>query len=267
MKTEKLSVLTFQTPLVEGLILRRKNRFIMEVEVEGIAFVCHCPSTEGIGGIVCKNIPCLLSKSANPNRKTAYTVEAISLDSVDSLEKTWVGINQNAANRYVENCLAKHLFSPMLIGDYKIKREQFLGKSKIDFLIESATKTTVTNTYLEVKTPLTEIQLPHGEHIKILKKKSSQDSSRFIKHITELSNSLKEGERAILLTCFLYDNPSFTVHISSEKSRIVKGIVQNAIGKGLEIWQVNFELTATEVKLLRLFETSSNFLDGGSALR
>ena len=45
----------FETPLVEGVICKRRNRFIMEVEIEGAAHDCHCPVTGSIGNIVMKN--------------------------------------------------------------------------------------------------------------------------------------------------------------------------------------------------------------------
>jgi sugar fermentation stimulation protein A len=92
----------FEEPLVEGLIKSRPNRFIMLVEVNGKVVKCHCPATGRIGGIKFKDVPCLLSKAKNKKRKTLYTVEAISLDKPEAKKKSWIGINQNAANKYVE---------------------------------------------------------------------------------------------------------------------------------------------------------------------
>ncbi|WP_279230940.1 hypothetical protein [Clostridium tyrobutyricum] len=89
----------FETPLLEGIIRKRPNRFIMQVELNGVIFDCHCPTTGRIGNIILEDIPCLLSKSPNKTRKTPFTVEAISLDDIDTNKKRWIGINQNAANR------------------------------------------------------------------------------------------------------------------------------------------------------------------------
>ncbi|WP_424725817.1 hypothetical protein [Methanobacterium sp.] len=47
-----------------------------------------------MGNIDLSGIPCLLSKSNDPKRKTPYTVEAVSLDLPESKEKSWIGINQ-----------------------------------------------------------------------------------------------------------------------------------------------------------------------------
>ena len=60
-----------------------------------------CPTTTRIGDIDIAGRPCLLSKSKDPDRKTRYTVEAISLNRPEDNEKARTGINENAANRYL----------------------------------------------------------------------------------------------------------------------------------------------------------------------
>ena len=80
----------------------------VDVSVNGETVQCHCPTTGRIGNIDLSGRPCLLSPSDNPKRKTRYTVEAISLGRPDDSNKRWIGINQNAANRYVEHYLRHH---------------------------------------------------------------------------------------------------------------------------------------------------------------
>ena len=137
----------FTEELISGLIKSRPNRFIMLVKTNNKIEKCHCPSTGRIGNIEFKNIPCLLSKSNNKNRKTKYTVEAIS-----PLPNKWVGINQTKANAYVEFFLQENLLSKM-IKVQELQREVKLNKSRIDFFINN-------NCFLEVKTLL--IHLPFG---------------------------------------------------------------------------------------------------------
>ncbi|GHT99203.1 hypothetical protein FACS1894126_5300 [Alphaproteobacteria bacterium] len=95
----------FENPLIDGIIKSRQNRFLMNVEIEGNVEKCHCPTTGKIGNVVFSDIPCLLSKSTNVNRKTQYTVEAISIDDA----KSWIGINQTAINGYVNHFLKTRL--------------------------------------------------------------------------------------------------------------------------------------------------------------
>lgn len=246
----------FETPLIEGLILRRRNRFIMEVAIDGVIYDCHCPTTGRIGSIVFRDIPCLLSKSKDTTRKTLYTVEAISLDLPSEPHKSWIGINQNAANRYVEHFLKNGQLSAMVSSDI-VKREQKLGNSKLDFLVG--------NTYIEVKTPLTTLQVEKKDHITTAKGSEFNSFERFLKHIGELEGSLEENERAILFICFIYDSPGFRGSTNGKYSSYIRESVESSIKRGVEIWQVNFKITPTEVNLIRYFETTKDILNNGAA--
>lgn len=136
----------FNESLVEGVIMKRKGQFTMICEINDKINNCHCPTTGRIGNLDVSGLPCLLSKSSDPKRKTTYTVEAVSLDRPGGSSKSWIGINQNAVNRYVEHYLVNGGFKDMVGAENEVFREQFLGISKLDFLVG--------NTYLEVKTPL-----------------------------------------------------------------------------------------------------------------
>ena len=59
-----------------------------------------------------------MSKSSDSKRKTLFTVEAVSLDRPEDTDKSWIGINQNAANRYVEHFLTN--------GGFKNKKRTML---------------------------------------------------------------------------------------------------------------------------------------------
>jgi len=256
---DKNNALIFETPLVEGLIHKRRNRFIMEVEVDRMMYDCHCPTTGRIGNIVLSNIPCLLSKSKDNTRKTAYTVEAISLDPPSNKNKSWVGINQNAANRYVEYFLKNGQLSKMVMNGDTVKREQKLGDSRLDFLVG--------NTYIEVKTPLTKLQVENKNHVPTKEVSEFDSSDRFIKHIEELAQSLKQNERAVLVTCFIYNNPGFNVATKNKHSDYIKGKVQSCIARGIEVWQINLKISPLKVNLLNYSETTNDFIEGGAAYK
>ena len=241
---------TFELPLVEGIIKNRPNRFIMNVEIDGIVYACHCPATGRIGGIDLKTIPCLLSKAKDSKRKTPFTVEAISLDLSTHEEKTWIGINQNAANRYIEYFLKSEQLGNMVANGSSVLREQKLGNSRLDFLVG--------NTYIEVKTPL--ITLPHSENVTYKKEVEFNSFERFIKHITELAESLGQNNRAILLNCFLYDNPRFQIPPGTEHSVPITEAVRKSVHSGVEIWQINIEVEPTGVNLLKCFDITEDFM-------
>ncbi|MDR2419735.1 MAG: DNA/RNA nuclease SfsA, partial [Puniceicoccales bacterium] len=215
----------FESPLEEGKIICRPNRFIMQVEKEGETFTCHCPSTGKIGNIPLEGLPCLLSSSTNITRKTPYTVEAISLD----MAKSWMGINQNAANRYVEHFFRSGLLNHIAANGHKILREQKIGHSKLDFKIE--------NTYVEVKTPL--MYMPWLPEAAPLQERAASYFERFIRHVTDLSDALKDHESAAMIMCFIYDAPVFQIPKPTEKNKVIRDAVRHAIASGVKMWQLN----------------------------
>ena len=71
--------------------------------------------------------------------------------------------------------------------------------------------------------------------------------------MTQLGESLQERQRAILLTCFIYDNPGFKVSEPSTNYQQVQNTVRTSINKGVELWQANFKLTKDGVSLDKYF--------------
>lgn len=229
----------FAETLIKGLIKSRPNRFIMMVEIDGVVEKCHCPSTGRIGNIDFKDIPCLLSRSDSAKRKTNYTVEAIYPVTKND---TIVGINQVKANTYVNFFLENNLLPKMVLVD-AVKREVFLNKSKIDFLVNN-------NCYVEVKTLLKDI--PFGSK----KPQRRFDSfDRLLRHYTEISTKISENQKSMVLLCNLYDAQPFTPPVTSEiGTSKVRKVVKQAIDNGIEHWQVNLNVTAEGVSLIDYFK-------------
>ncbi|WP_084065157.1 DNA/RNA nuclease SfsA [Paenibacillus stellifer] len=137
-------------------------------------------------------------------------------------------------------------------------REKWLGHSKLDFLVG--------DTYLEVKTPLQNLMVDYPAHVKRKKVTPFHSTERFVKHINELADSLETHQRAILLSCFIYSCPSYKIPLNASNTAYVKEEVQRCIRKGIEIWQVNFNISPEGVVLQGYTNTTANFLEGGSAL-
>lgn len=235
----------FEERLREGVISSRPNRFIMNVLIDGRLEKCHCPSTGRIGSIKFEDVPCLLSRSKNPDRKTRYTVEAFSLDAVGNANKSWIGINQTKANEYVEFFIRSGALKKMLGDVREVKREVALGRSRIDFLVNRTD-------YLEVKTPLMLIPTEgHKNHREDNTPFNSFD--RMIKHFDDISRSIGSGSRAIFLLCNIYDAKPFQVPTpASSELKIVKA-ARRATRRGLEHWQINLKIEKGGVGLLDCF--------------
>jgi sugar fermentation stimulation protein A len=238
----------FSQPLIEGLILERKNRFVMGVEVNGVVERCHCPCTGRIGNIIFKNIPCLLVRT--DNIKTKYTVEAISLNKLSDKNKKWIGINQVKANRYVEFLLETDQLPKILKIDDKTKitREKTVGKSRLDFVIND-------NIYLEVKSPLIILPLKKNYVTNIdaqLKEQKFTSHGRFFKHLDELSNSLKiDGNKSIMILFYMFEADKF---VPPKMENEIAEKVYNTLDNGVKIWQVNCKFDRDGVELVDYYK-------------
>ncbi|WP_425246320.1 DNA/RNA nuclease SfsA [Streptomyces sp. NEAU-NA10] len=241
----------FAEPLTRARVVRRPNRFIIDADIAGTEVACHCPTTGRIGDLVLDGLPCLLSRSRSPNRRTPYTVEAVSVDAPGTRKPAWIGINQTAANRYVEQALKSNLLRK-IVTVRSVQREKTLGRSRLDFLVND-------DTYVEVKTPLDHLQVPLGDHVRTRPRPPLASTDRLVKHIGELGDSLEAHERAVLLVCFLYDNPGFQVRPSSRHEE-VGAQVARAVRRGVEIWQVNLLLDEAGARVGRHFELTPQFL-------
>lgn len=241
----------FAQSLQVGTIVSRPNRFIMNIELNGVQHLAHCPTTGRIGGICFSEgtIPCLLSESNDPKRKTKYTVEAISLQgTVGSFNAgEWIGINQMRANTYVKHFLEGKALNSMLDGD--VKSEVSIGKSRLDFRVG--------RNFLEVKMPL--IHLPVPEHIKKLKPTKGKPAfDRLIKHFGELGETIGESnedmeKKAILAMVFMYNARPFVPPEAAAQNRDIMNAAARAKEQGVENWQINMRIDAEGVELIDYF--------------
>lgn len=238
----------FESPLQEGLIIKRNSQFTMDVLLNGEIIRCHCPATTRIGDVDLKNIACLLSFHDDPKRKFKYDVDAVSFDNPHDQKKNWIGINLILSNKLVAFLLRTHQLNKMVNDYHDIHREVHLGQSKLDFLVG--------NTYLEVKTPLTTINVKYGSEIKTKKVVPFSSTGRFQKHILELAASLKAHERAILLTVNQYIPTEMKPHLKSTHYSDVKDDLTKAIATGIEIWHIEMRFEDDGVTLANLKETT-----------
>ncbi len=63
--------------IVEGVFIKRPNRFIAHVQIGGKEEVCHVKNTGRCKELLVPGVKVWLEKSDNPNRKTAYDVIAV----------------------------------------------------------------------------------------------------------------------------------------------------------------------------------------------
>lgn len=235
----------FAEPLREGVIRARPNRFIMDVELDGRTVRCHCPAVSRIGGLDLSGRPCLVSDSHNPQRKMPLTVEAFSLAQPGDEAREWIGINQNASNRYVEHFLAQGAFDAITGPVGEVRREVPCGRSRLDFLVNG-------NLYLEAKTPLVQMQTPVPDYVERLPEAPFDSTERALRHMRELAATLDNCERAAILYCLYYDNFGFRFYHGTTYDEVL-ATVDACREAGLELWQADFRITPEAVELRRYF--------------
>jgi len=239
-RTRARETFTFPEPMKEGVVVSRPNRFIMMVRANGRRIRCHCPTTGRLGDLSLSGLRCLYSDAHTNGRKTAHTVEAISVGRLGRMG-SWVGINQTAVNRYVEFFIKSGQLSNMARG--VLKREVRLGGSRIDFLVGS--------TYVEVKTPL--ITLPATSAVERVSHSRFDSFDRLIRHMTELRRSRSLGRRAVMAMCYLYDAKPFRPPALDRTNSRVLDTARLAEESGVETWQVNMKVDRKGVRVIRYF--------------
>lgn len=239
--------LYFDKPLRHATIKSRINRFIFIVDYNGLEVEAHCPSGGTIAGIPrkdFKSIKCLISDHEDkPNRRTRYTVEAISLDE----GRTYMGINQTASNHYVHQFLQDEDVQSVLSINGPVAREKKLGNSRIDFKVD--------DTYIEVKTMVAEYYGKASKQLRALMKPQEPSVERMQKHIRELINAVNDRKsKAIMLTVFQYDAPKFEPPVDNPKYAEFVEDLRLAKASGVRQVRMNLRITEKCIELLSITE-------------
>ena len=234
---QTMNAYRFETPLIRGTMVKRNSQFTATVKVDGEQFVAHIPTTNHIGDVENKDLPCLLSFHDDPKRKLKYDIEAVLL----SDDGNWVGINQILSNRLVEHFFREGKLTQIVPAFDTIQREVKLGVSKLDFKVG--------DTYLEVKTPLTTINVTYGKSIKSLPHKPFSSTDRMVKHVNELAASLREHERAVFLQVYQYRITERKERLRSTHYEEVSETIRKAAMQGVEFWEVQMDFRPEGVTL------------------
>ncbi|WPU63933.1 DNA/RNA nuclease SfsA [Peredibacter starrii] len=169
-------------PLTEAVLLKRYKRFLADIQLGDDTFTAHVPNTGSMTSCWEPHWKCAISKSDNPARKMAHTLE------LTHNGETWIGVNTANANKLAHLWLKNGLISE-LTGYSVIQPEKKIGESRIDFYLEG--HTTLPSCYVEVKNVTLKLdgiaQFPDAV------------SERGQKHLKELMQLKKEGHRAAML--------------------------------------------------------------------
>jgi len=180
----------FPSPLIRGRLVQRYKRFFADVVLDdGTAVTAHCPNPGAMLGLNMPGLPVWLSRSDDPKRKLAYTLELVEVEGAVPGVRVTCGINTMHPNRLVAEALAADAI-PELSGYASHRREVKYGtNSRVDFLLESPDRAAC---WLEVKNC-------HLRRSGTLAEFPDCVAARSLKHLRELTAEVAKGARAVML--------------------------------------------------------------------
>lgn len=190
----------YNNNFITAKFIKRPNRFVAYVKINGKEEVVHVPNTGRCREILIPGTNVVLIEAKNPNRKTKYDLIAGYKNNI------LINIDSQVPNAVVEEALKAKKISK-LKGYSIIEREKSFGDSRFDFKISN---TSGNEYYLEVKG----VTLEDNGHCMF----PDAPTDRGKKHLLELINVKKSGRGAgVLFLIQLSGAKSFSPHEEMDK--------------------------------------------------
>lgn len=213
--------------LTEATLIKRYKRFLADIKLKNQNLTIHVPNTGAMTSCWEAECVCGISKSDNPSRKMAYTLE------YTRMENTWIGVNTANANKVMLEWLKEKIL-PEFSGYEMIQPEKKIGDSRIDFFLSSHSD--LPDCYIEVKSVTLKLQ---G-----VAQFPDSVSERGQKHLKELIELKKQGKRACMAFVVQredVDRMKAAYSIDRKYTELIKEA--NAAGVEIYVYQCRLNLT------------------------
>ena len=226
--------MVFPGNLIEGILIKRYKRFLADIELPGGKIItAHTPNTGSMKGCCGPGSRVWVSDSGNPKRKFPLTWELIEVK-----PHILVGINTGLPNKLVKEAIENGNIKE-LQGYGNIRQEVSYGEenSRIDLLL---TDHKLGSCYVEIKNvTLVERNIAYFP---------DAISKRGTKHLRELINEVKRGNRATIFYSVQREDVEEVRpanHIDPEYGETLRV----AIESGVEAIAYGAKVSTTEIKL------------------
>ncbi|MEM3587421.1 MAG: DNA/RNA nuclease SfsA [Candidatus Jordarchaeaceae archaeon] len=215
--------------VIDGVFVRRVNRFLAIVEVNGSVAPCFLPDPGRLDELLYPNVRVLLADRPKENRKTRYDLVAVYHG--DQL----ISLDSRVPNKLVLEALENKFFEEFKEYSTITPEFKFHG-SRIDFLLENGSKKCL----IEVKSCTTVI-----DGVALF---PSAPTLRGRRHLIELIRALEEDYRS----CVLFVVQRTDAHVLRPHDLIdykFGETLREAHSRGVEVYAYFSEFRNKEIKI------------------
>lgn len=218
--------------ITQAIFLKRPNRFIAEVDIDGHKEIVHVKNTGRCKELLIPGCEVWLTEPGTPDRKTKYDLVAVRKGN-----GILFNIDSQAPNKVVNEWLAEQDFDT-------VKPEYTYGDSRIDFYMESKDQKYL----MEVKGCTLEVDgigyFPDAP------------TERGVKHIQELIKAKKAGFRSILAFVIQMDGVK-EVRANVDTHPEFGTALDKARKAGIEIWFLTCHVEPDTLMIVGKYEKGS----------
>lgn len=214
----------------EAIFLKRPNRFIAHVLIDGKEEIVHVKNTGRCKELLIPGAKVILEDcTSNPNRKTGYSLIAVWKG--DML----VNMDSQAPNAAVSEAISQGRIDKLKNTTY-LRREVTFGNSRYDIFFETENE----KGFVEVKGVTLE-----NEGITMF---PDAPTERGAKHVLEMIEAVKQGYRGIIFFLIQMKGPAI-FKLNWEMDRNFSKAVKLANENGVEILAYDSSITEDTISL------------------
>jgi len=212
--------MNFDSPLIKGKLIKRYKRFLADIILEdGAEITAHCANTGAMTGCMPAGATVWLSVSDNPKRKYPHSWQLIELET-----DVMACINTGLTNKLAKEALLQNQITE-LTGFDSCRSEVPYGDegSRVDFLLFYGER----KVFVEVKHVTLSTEQGVGSFPDAVTKRGQ-------KHLRELIQQVKSGDRAVLLFIIMRTDVSLVKPADSIDAEYGQ-LLREAVREGVEV--------------------------------